>query len=245
MNSQKFKSLPFGVFYKENPTSSQIKDLQKSNVVFLFLDYSNYDKKYFSLFDPVIYFNSGAFEAWRVPKIVYPKNVIGRAMDGWEGEYWLDISNDVVFKTLTSYIDNCMIKITKDNPNWIPKIDLDNCDLWNQNTGFKIEKSHQIKYLNSIRDWFSSKWKGQVCIRNCSEIVHQLKFDAVLSEQALSDKFIDDYKKVIQPIFDIEYYGNMLSALFGKKTCLSYQKKNNNVKFIGANKNLTSNFFNV
>lgn len=244
MNSQKFKSAPFGVFYKNNPTSSQVKELQKCNVVFLFLDYSNYDKSFFKIFDPVIYFNAGAYESWRIPKISYPKKTIGKKMEGWEGENWLDITNNIVFKTLTAYIDNCMLKITKDNPKWIPKIDLDNCDLWNQETGFKIDKIDQIRYLDSITEWFAEKWKGQVCLRNCSEIAKDLKGKVFLSEEGISDKFVNSYRDD-HIVFDIEYYGNMLSSLFGKKTCQSYQKNRNNFNFIGANKNLTINFFNV
>ena len=37
------------------------------------------------------YFSAGAYEEWRADADQFPKEVLGKAMEDWEGEGWLDI----------------------------------------------------------------------------------------------------------------------------------------------------------
>ena len=40
---------------------------------------------------PVCYFSAGSAEDWRPDFRQFPAAAIGRAMDGWPGESWVDI----------------------------------------------------------------------------------------------------------------------------------------------------------
>jgi hypothetical protein len=246
MNSTNFDSRPFGVFYKNNPNSSTIKSLRKAGVRFLFIDPSNLPfPEGFKSFDPVIYFNAGAWENFRIYLQPYPKEVIGKNMNGWEGEKWLNISDGRVFSTLVKNIEDVVQKIKIAYPNWVPKIDLDNLDSYNQKTGFKIDKVDQIRYINEIVSWFHKRFDGGVCVRNCEEIIGEIHPDAVLCEQGIQDNFLLNYANCDYPIFDIEYYKNSIAAALGKMKCKKYQPKLDELRFVGAKLDLANNFFNI
>jgi len=44
----------------------------------------------------ICYFSAGSWEDWREDKDDFPSSVLGNDMDGWEGEKWLDISNEAL-----------------------------------------------------------------------------------------------------------------------------------------------------
>lgn len=244
-----FQNKPFGVFYNKNPDKKEIEQLKKNKVVFLFLDPSNLSSNsdFFKTFDPVIYFNAGAWENFRKYKKEYPKNAIGKTMIGWEDEKWLDIKNPNVLACLKENIEATIRPYLKND--WRPKIDLDNLDAYQRDkkvTGFSISKNDTINYINDIVNWFKNTFPGgEVCIRNSSEIFSKVKANAILSEQALEDGFVSKYKSATTPIYDIEYYDSGVKAFVGQKVCKDYQGKNQNVRFIGADDDLNTNFFNI
>ena len=59
----------------------------------------------------VCYFSAGSWENWRPDKKNFPAEVIGRPLDGWAGERYLDISNLAVLgPIMRARLDVCKQK---------------------------------------------------------------------------------------------------------------------------------------
>lgn len=245
MNSTNFSYSPFAVFYSRNPHEKQIDEMLKMGVKNVFLDFCNYPfERFFEQFDPVIYFNLGTLESFRKYAVSpYPKSVIGKSVEGWPNERWLDLTN---YRTMECLKENIKITISflrKKYPRWFPKIDLDNLDGWDYDTGFELDKKDVVEYVNEIISWFHREFEGEVCYRNGWELVDMLKGDAILCEEGLEQNFLKFYDRVQKPVYDIEYYKNTLSAFWNKKHCKKYQESYSNIRFIGANRNSNITYF--
>ncbi len=51
---------------------------------------------------PVGYFSAGSWENWRADKAAFPTVALGKALDGWAGEKWLDVRNSGVRTVMTA-----------------------------------------------------------------------------------------------------------------------------------------------
>lgn len=89
----------------------------------------------------VCYINVGAWENWRSDKNKFPKRVLGNDYDGWAGERWLDIRKLSVLKPIMrARLNMCKSK-------GFDGVDPDNVNSYQNHTGFKIRRKHQLNYL--------------------------------------------------------------------------------------------------
>src|SRR5581483_2972823 len=59
----------------------------------------------------ICYMSAGSWENWRPDKGQFPANVIGRPLDGWPGERYLDIRNlDALGPIMKARLDLCKAK---------------------------------------------------------------------------------------------------------------------------------------
>lgn len=67
----------------------------------------------------VCYINAGAYENWRSDKSKFPpRSVIGKPLDGWDGENWLDVNRiDVLLPIMSARMDVCA---RRGSTRWIP-----------------------------------------------------------------------------------------------------------------------------
>ena len=78
----------------------------------------------------VCYFSAGSFEPWRKDKADYPPNLLGKPLDGWPDERWLDIREiEVLRGIIGKRMDECKAK-------GFDGVDPDNMDGYAQNSGF-------------------------------------------------------------------------------------------------------------
>lgn len=53
----------------------------------------------------ICYFSAGSFEDWRPDAWKFKSSDIGNPLDGWPGEYWLDLNSDNVKSIMTARIE--------------------------------------------------------------------------------------------------------------------------------------------
>ena len=87
----------------------------------------------------VCYFSAGSLEDWRRDVRRFEASDRGLRLDGWLGEYWLDIRSATVRKTMLSRLDLAAQKRCDG-------VDPDNVDGYANETGFSLGASHQLAF---------------------------------------------------------------------------------------------------
>src|SRR5688572_10698742 len=130
--------------------------------------------------EAICYVNAGAWERWRSDKGDFPKRVLGKPLDGWPGERWLDIRKiNRLRPIMEARMDRCAGK-------GFDGIEFDNVDGYQNASGFPLKKSHQIAYNEMLAS--SAKARGLAPgLKNALGIVDQLvdDFAFAINEQCL------------------------------------------------------------
>ena len=78
----------------------------------------------------ICYFSAGSYENWRPDIRAFPASLLGRNLDGWEGERWLDVRKlDVLMPIMRARMEQAAKK-------GCHGVDPDNVDGYSNNTGF-------------------------------------------------------------------------------------------------------------
>jgi hypothetical protein len=166
----------------------------------------------------ICYFNAGAFEEWRQDAGSFPAVVLGKPLDGWAGERWLDVRRlDLLAPIMRARLDLAKTKRCDG-------VDPDNVDGYANDSGFAIRGAQQLAY---------NKWLAQeaharglaIGLKNDLAQVSALAthFDFAVNEQCVQYRecdllmpFIDANKAV----FGIEYQGE------AEKICAEANRRN-------------------
>lgn len=159
----------------------------------------------------ICYVSAGSWENWRPDKGDFPKNVIGKPLDGWPGERYLDIRNLAVLgPIMQARLDLCKSK-------GFDAVDPDNVDSFEigNRTGFPLTRADAIRYLRFLAREAHRRGLA-IGLKNATEIAPQLLpvIDFAVTEDcfaqgwcAVSKNFIDANK----PVFAIEYTDNQIA----------------------------------
>ncbi len=150
----------------------------------------------------ICYFSAGTLEDWRPDANQFPDSVIGEPMEGWEGEYWLDIRSQVVRDIMVQ-----RIKMAKDKG--CDAIEPDNLDGWKQNTGFPLSKQDAIEYFKWLAQEAHSR-NLKIALKNNGELVPDLlsHLDMAVVEECFAYGECDAYAPISQsgkPVLEVEY----------------------------------------
>lgn len=156
----------------------------------------------------VCYFSAGSWENWRADRGRFPKRVIGRKLDGWAGERWLDIRRiGVLGPIMKDRMRACKRK-------GFDAVDPDNVNAWEQpRTGFHISRRAQIRYNRWLADT-AHKLGLSVALKNDGGQVAAGKgelvawFDFAVTEECFQFNECALYSPFIaagKPVFDTEY----------------------------------------
>ncbi len=92
----------------------------------------------------ICYFSAGSYENWRPDVADFPKAILGRNLEGWAGEKWLDVRRlDVLIPIMRNRIQLAAKK-------GCDAVDPDNIDGYGNNTGFPISYSDQLAYNKAL-----------------------------------------------------------------------------------------------
>ena len=147
----------------------------------------------------VCYINAGAWEDWRPDADRYPSAVLGKPLDGWPGERWLDIRRlDVLAPILGDRLDRCAAK-------GFDGVEFDNVEGYTDPSGFDLRKADQLTFNKWLADAAHARGLS-VGLKNALGIAEQLepKFDFAIVEQCfhyrecgLTAPFTDAGKSVL------------------------------------------------
>jgi len=87
----------------------------------------------------VCYFSAGSHEDWRPDASQFPAAAIGKALDGWPGERWLDVRNNEVRAIMKARLDLAASK-------GCDGVEPDNVDGYANDTGFDLSEADQLDY---------------------------------------------------------------------------------------------------
>jgi hypothetical protein len=88
----------------------------------------------------ICYVNAGAYENWRPDRGRFPAAVLGRPLDGWAGERWLDVRRwDVLGPIMADRLRVCRAK-------GFDGVEPDNVDGYANASGFPLTAADQLTY---------------------------------------------------------------------------------------------------
>lgn len=126
----------------------------------------------------ICYFSAGSWESFREDAADFPDEVIGKTLDGWADEKWLDISNYELFaSTIRQRLD---VAVQKE----CDGVEPDNIDGYQNNSGFDLTYEDQRNY----NLWLSTEAHERnlsIALKNDLDQVDDLVdyFDFAINEQ--------------------------------------------------------------
>ncbi len=150
----------------------------------------------------ICYFSAGSFEDWREDSSRFPAEILGKEMDGWAGEKWIDIRSDALQPIILARLELAKSK-------GCDGVEPDNVDGYSNDTGFPLTASEQLAYNRFLATEAHSRGLS-VGLKNDLDQISTLAsdFDFAVNEQcheyeecAALQPFIDAGK----PVFNAEY----------------------------------------
>ncbi|GAB4528132.1 MAG: hypothetical protein Kow0063_04040 [Anaerolineae bacterium] len=149
------------------------------------------------------YLSAGSYEEWRPDAHLFPQEVLGKDMEGWPGEKWLDIRRiDLLAPIMEARLDLAVSK-------GCDGVDPDNVNGYSNDTGFPLTANDQERYNIFLAE--AAHQRGlMVGLKNDLEQIPELvsHFDWVLNEECFSYGECESLLSFVQagkPVFVIEY----------------------------------------
>jgi len=150
----------------------------------------------------ICYFSAGSYENWRSDKNSFPASALGKRMDGWQDERWLDISNEDLAPVMRARLDLAAEK-------GCDGVEPDNMDGYMNDTGFTLSADDQLAYNKFIAN--EARKRGlSVGLKNDVDQIRELEpyYDFSVNEQCHAynecDK-LQPFTDVNKPVFNAEY----------------------------------------
>ncbi len=155
----------------------------------------------------ICYFNAGAYEPYRPDAGRFPKLALGKKMEGWEEERWLDIAH------YESFADIMRARLDLAKEKGCDGVEPDNIDGYTNETGFSLTPEDQTRYNR----WLAREAHKRglaIALKNDLDQVLQLvdDFDFALNEQCFE---YDECEKLLpfirkgKAVLGVEYELNL------------------------------------
>lgn len=151
----------------------------------------------------VCYISAGSWENWRPDKKDFPDKVLGKNMEGWPGEKWLDIRKRDLLRPI---MDARMARCAKKG---FDGVEFDNVNGYSNKTGFPLKRRHQVAYDKMLANIAHDNGLA-AGLKNVPELVDVLEpfYDFVINESCYVYDECDPYARFIEadkPVFVLEY----------------------------------------
>lgn len=126
----------------------------------------------------ICYIDAGVFEDYRSDASKFPASVKGKADDGWEGSYWLDIRQIDVLKPIMQ----ARLQMCKDKG--FDSVEPDEMVNYTNDSGFPLTYNDQLKYNKAVASWAHAIGIS-IGLKDDHEQAHDLvgDFDWMLDEE--------------------------------------------------------------
>ncbi|SEL62391.1 endo alpha-1,4 polygalactosaminidase [Streptacidiphilus jiangxiensis] len=151
----------------------------------------------------ICYVNAGSWEPYRADAGNYPKVLLGKALDGWPDERWLDIRRlDLLTPLLAHRLDTCKAK-------GFDGVEPDNVDGYTNDTGFPLTSADQLAFDRTVARLAHRRGLA-VGLKNDFDQVAELQpeFDFGVDEQCAEQNtcaVLSAFVAAGKPVFDAEY----------------------------------------
>ena len=150
----------------------------------------------------VCYFSAGSWENYRRDRDQFDRQDLGKTLDGWPAERWLDIRSPNVHRLMTERLDLAAAK-------GCDAVEPDNVQGYLEDTGFDLDAEDQLAYNRFIANQARSRGLG-VALKNSLEQVEELVdyFDFSINEQCFQYNECDYLMPFIvagKPVLHPEY----------------------------------------
>ncbi|WP_339842560.1 endo alpha-1,4 polygalactosaminidase [uncultured Halopseudomonas sp.] len=150
----------------------------------------------------VCYFSAGSWEDYRRDRDQFTSEELGKTLDGWPAERWLDIRSPNVQHIMTQRLDLAAAK-------GCDAVEPDNVQGYLEETGFDISGEDQLAYNRFIANQARLRGLG-VALKNSLEQVEALVdyFDFSINEQCFQYNECDQLTPFIEagkPVLHAEY----------------------------------------
>ncbi len=171
------------------------------------------------------YFSAGSAEKWRPDFKKFNASSLGKSLQGWNDEKWLDIRAKNVSDVVYSRLD---LAVTKG----CDGVEPDNVDGYENKTGFPLTKNDQLVFNRHISDE-AHKRGLTVALKNAVGLAGDLVdyFDLTVNEECHVYQECDQlavFTKQGKPIFNAEYK-------YKPKICAQSLAKNIRTLFLPRN----------
>lgn len=172
----------------------------------------------------ICYINAGAIEDWRLDVNLYPPDLVGKAYQGWPGEYWLDIRDlDALAPLIEARLDLCK---SKD----FDGVEFDNVDGYQNDTGFEITAVDQLKFNRWLAD-AAHEHGLSVGLKNDPDQIIDLepRFDFLVLESCFNQGWCEQAQSFIEAgksVFVIEYSNIDKYCSIAKENSITLLQKN-------------------
>ncbi|MCO5997561.1 endo alpha-1,4 polygalactosaminidase [Actinoallomurus rhizosphaericola] len=151
----------------------------------------------------ICYVSAGSVEQGRPDYTSFPKSVIGKKLDGWPKERWLDIRRlDVLQKIWAKRLDQCKAK-------GFDGVEPDNVDAYQADSGFPLTAKQQLAFNRMLARVAHQKGLAVGLKNDLDQIPSLVKdFDFAVNEQCAEYKECSTLKPFIaagKPVFHAEY----------------------------------------
>lgn len=151
----------------------------------------------------ICYFSAGSYEDWRPDAASFNnKTDLGKPLDGWAGEWWVNPNSTNVRNIMLSRLDLAATK-------GCDGVDPDNVDGYANGNGLGLTQADAVDYVHFLADAAHAR-NLSVGLKNAGEIIPQVleKMQWAVNEQCTQYGECDTWRPFVEagkPVFHIEY----------------------------------------
>jgi hypothetical protein len=151
----------------------------------------------------VCYISAGSYERGRPDSGRFPRAALGRPLEGWPGERWLDIRRlDLLGPIMKRRLDLCAKK-------GFDGVEADNVDGYSNRSGFALTAAHQLRYNRFLARAAHARGLS-IGLKNDLDQVRALEpqFDWALNEQCFQYsecERLTPFVRAGKAVFNVEY----------------------------------------
>lgn len=150
----------------------------------------------------ICYFSAGSSENWRSDFEKFDSASLGKSLDGWKGERWLDIRTKNVLDVMIARLDLAVSK-------GCDGVEPDNVDGYSNRTGFNLKIKDQLAFNRRLANEAHSR-NLTVALKNAVEQALELVdyYDLTINEECHVYRECSDlsvFTENDKPIFNAEY----------------------------------------
>lgn len=150
----------------------------------------------------ICYMSAGSFEDWRPDMNNFSESDLGKNLDGWEGERWLNVSSENVREAMKWRLD-----LAKEKK--CDGVDPDNIDGYDNDTGLNLTEDNAVDYITFLSN-YSRGHNLSIGLKNGGSIadrVVNLTHWVVVEQCIQYDEcgLYDSFLAALKPVFNVEY----------------------------------------